>query len=115
VWHKPIQAEFTCRRDLVTGYMPQLSASTMRPRSCEHSSGAQRILDLIAEYDAPGRQPAQRHAPRPDWRADGWNLKHRIKSLITICRAESISSWTRFRRENAGVALAGRFSRVPTF
>src|SRR5213594_1710840 len=44
--------EFTRRRDLVTGYMPQVSglddATTVHANIL---SGAQRILDLIAEYE----------------------------------------------------------------
>src|SRR5438046_7411803 len=51
--------EFTRRRDLVTGYMPQVSglddAATIHANIL---SGAQRILDLIAEYErAPGDSP----------------------------------------------------------
>ena len=51
--------EFTRRRDLVTGYMPQLSglddAATVHANIL---SGAQRILDLIAEYErVPGDSP----------------------------------------------------------
>src|SRR5256885_16424780 len=30
---QPDSGEFSCRRDLVTGYMPQIPAWTMRPRS----------------------------------------------------------------------------------
>ena len=44
--------EFTRRRDLVTGYMPQVSglddAATVHANIL---SGAQRILDFIAEYE----------------------------------------------------------------
>src|SRR6476659_8603686 len=44
--------EFTRRRDLVTGYMPQVSglddATTVQANIL---SGAQRILDLIADYE----------------------------------------------------------------
>src|SRR5213079_2793021 len=48
--------EFTCRKDLVTGYMPQVSglddAATVHANIL---SGAQRILDLINQYErAPG-------------------------------------------------------------
>src|SRR5512133_4296039 len=51
--------EFTRRRDLVTGYMPQLSG--LNDTTTVHAnilSGAQRILDLIAEYErVPGDSP----------------------------------------------------------
>src|SRR5438045_5744896 len=50
--------EFTCRRDLVTGYMPPVSglgdATTVHANIL---SGAERILDLITEY---ARHPGDR-------------------------------------------------------
>src|SRR6266550_2288805 len=51
--------EFTRRRDLVTGYMPQVSglddAATVHANIL---SGAQRILDLVTEYErVPGDSP----------------------------------------------------------
>src|SRR5204862_3315723 len=45
--------EFTRRRDLVTGYMPQVSG--LNDTATVHASilsGAQRTLDLIAEYES---------------------------------------------------------------
>src|SRR5438874_12903890 len=76
--------EFTRRRDLVTGYMPQVSglddATTVHANIL---SGAQRILDLIAEYErAPGDSPLSATLLDQIIQADGWNLEHRIKSLI---------------------------------
>src|SRR6476659_7377087 len=51
--------EFSCRRDLVTGYMPQVSG--LDDTTTVHANilnGAQRILDLIAEYErAPADSP----------------------------------------------------------
>src|SRR5436853_7634111 len=48
--------EFTYRKDLVTGYMPQVSG--LDDRTTVHAnilSGAQRILDLITDYErVPG-------------------------------------------------------------
>src|SRR5437773_7022228 len=77
--------EFTRRRDLVTGYMPQLSdldeAATVHANIL---SGAQRILDLIIEYErAPVDSPLSATLLDQIGEADGWNLEHRIKSLIT--------------------------------
>src|SRR5436189_4090270 len=77
--------EFTRRRDLVTGYMPQVSrlddATTVHANIL---SGAQRILDLIAEYEpVPGDSPLSATLLDQIGEADGWNLEHRIKSLIT--------------------------------
>ena len=81
--------EFTRRRDLVTGYMPQLSG--LNDAATVHAnilSGAQRILDLIAEYErAPGDSPLSATLLDQIGEADGWNLEHRIKSLITNLHA----------------------------
>ena len=81
--------EFTRRRDLVTGYMPQVSglddATTVHANIL---SGAQRILDLIAEYErVPGDSPLSATLLDQIAEADGWNLEHRIKSLITNLHA----------------------------
>jgi len=81
--------EFTWRRDLVTGYMPQVSglddAATVHANIL---SGAQRILDLIAEYErVPGDSPLSATLLDQIGEADGWNLDHRIKSLITNLHA----------------------------
>src|SRR6476646_8940345 len=81
--------EFTWRRDLVTGYMPQISglddAATVHANIL---SGAQRIVDLIAEYErVPGDSPLSATLLDQIIHADGWNLEHRIKSLITNLHA----------------------------
>jgi ATP-binding cassette subfamily F protein uup len=83
------EGEFTRRRDLVTGYMPQVSglddAATVHANIL---SGAQRILDLIAEYErVPGDSPLSVTLLDQISEADGWNLEHRIKSLITNLHA----------------------------
>jgi ATP-binding cassette subfamily F protein uup len=81
--------EFTRRRDLVTGYMPQLSG--LNDAATVHAnilSGAQRILDLIIEYEhAPVDSPLSDSLLDQIGEADGWNLEHRIKSLITNLHA----------------------------
>src|SRR6184192_1548435 len=81
--------EFSCRRDLVTGYMPQVSG--LNDAATVHAnilSGAQRILDLIAEYESvPGDSPLSATLLDQIGEADGWNLEHRIKSLITNLHA----------------------------
>ena len=86
---QPDSGEFSCRRDLVTGYMPQISglddAATVHANIL---SGAQRILDLIAEYErVPGDSPLSATLLDQIGEADGWNLEHRIKSLITNLHA----------------------------
>ena len=73
--------EFTRRRDLVTGYMPQVSglddAATVHANIL---SGAQRILDLIAEYEhVPADSALSASLLEQIIQADGWNLEHRIK------------------------------------
>src|SRR2546430_2119090 len=81
--------EFTRRRDLVTGYMPQVSG--LNDTATVHAnilSGAQRILDLIAEYESvPADSPLSATLLDRIGAADGWNLEHRIKSLITNLHA----------------------------
>jgi ATP-binding cassette subfamily F protein uup len=86
---QPDSGEFSCRRELVTGYMPQVSG--LNDAATVHAnilSGAQRILDLIAEYErVPGDSPLSATLLDRIGEADGWNLEHRIKSLITNLHA----------------------------
>ncbi len=81
--------EFTRQRDLVTGYMPQQSG--LDDAATVHDSvlgGAQRILDLIAEYERlPGDSPRSALLLEEITRVDGWNLEHRTRSLITNLHA----------------------------
>src|SRR5678815_1252271 len=69
--------------------MPQLSG--LNDATTVHAnilSGAQRILDLIAEYErTPGDSPLSASLLDQIGEADGWNLEHRIKSLITNLHA----------------------------
>ena len=86
---EPDGGEFTRRRDLVTGYMPQMfeleeSASVQ----ANILAGARRILDLIAEYETvPGDSPRSALVLDRINHFDGWNLEHRIKSLVTNLHA----------------------------
>ena len=86
---QPDSGEFTRQRDLVTGYMPQVSG--LDDEATVHAnilSGAQRILDLIAEYErVPGDSPLSATLLDQITQADGWSLEHRIKSLITNLHA----------------------------
>jgi ABC transport system ATP-binding/permease protein len=86
---QPDSGEFTTQRDLITGYMPQVSdlddATTVHANIL---SGGQRVLDLIAEYErVPGDSPLSATLLDQIGEADGWNLEHRIKSLITNLHA----------------------------
>ena len=85
----PDSGEYNPRRDLIVGYMPQMFE--LDESATVHGNilaGAQRVLDLIEEYE---------HVPAASARSgivldqiahfDGWNLEHRIKSLITNLHA----------------------------
>jgi ATP-binding cassette subfamily F protein uup len=81
--------EFNQRRDLVVGYMPQMFE--LNEKATVHAnilSGAQRILDLIAEYETVPPESARSGILLDQIsHFDGWNLEHRIKSLITNLHA----------------------------
>ena len=85
----PDSGEFTQRRDLVTGYMPQVfdldDTATVHDNIL---SGAQRVLDFIAAYeDASAESAASAKLLDEINHADGWNLESRVKSLITNLHA----------------------------
>ncbi|HXM32609.1 MAG TPA: ABC-F family ATP-binding cassette domain-containing protein [Chthoniobacterales bacterium] len=86
---KPDAGEFNQRRDLVVGYMPQMFE--LEEKATVHAnilSGAQRVLDLIAEYElAPAESARSGILLDQIAHFDGWNLEHRIKSLITNLHA----------------------------
>ena len=86
---KPDAGEFNPRRDLVVGYMPQMFE--LEEKATVHAnilSGAQRILDLIAEYElAPAESARSGILLDQISHFDGWNLEHRIKGLITNLHA----------------------------
>ena len=86
---RPDSGEFTTRRDLVTGYMPQVF--DLDDAATVHASimgGAQRVLDLIREYEAsPPASAANAILLDKINHLDGWNLDTRIKSLITNLHA----------------------------
>src|SRR6202140_960946 len=85
----PDAREINQRRDLVVGYMPQMFE--LEEKATVHAnilSGAQRILDLIAEYElAPAESARSGILLDQISHFDGWNLEHRIKSLITNLHA----------------------------
>ncbi|MDP9005033.1 MAG: ATP-binding cassette domain-containing protein [Verrucomicrobiota bacterium] len=86
---KPDAGEFNQRRDLVVGYMPQMFE--LDEKATVHAnilSGAQRVLDLIAKYEiAPAEGARSGILLDQISHFDGWNLEHRIKSLITNLHA----------------------------
>src|SRR3954463_7518796 len=86
---KPDTGEFNPRRDLVTGYMPQMFE--LDETATVHANilaGAQRVLDLIAEYERLPPESARSGMVLDQIsHFDGWNLEHRAKSLITNLHA----------------------------
>jgi ATP-binding cassette subfamily F protein uup len=85
----PDSGEIIRRRDLMTGYLPQVfDLDGDRTVHANILDGAQRIIDWIKEYESPGVNPAraadlQHHIDH----AEGWDLEHRIKSLVTNLHA----------------------------
>src|SRR5205085_3950202 len=77
---KPDAGEFNQRRDLVVGYMPQMFE--LDEKATVHAnilSGAQRVLDLIVEYElAPAEGARSGILLDQISHFDGWNLEHRI-------------------------------------
>ena len=85
----PDAGELNRRRDLVVGYMPQMFA--LDEATTVHANilaGAQNVLDLVAEYEtAPPESSRSGLLLEQIEHFDGWNLEHRIKSLITNLHA----------------------------
>ncbi len=85
----PDAGELNRRRDLVVGYMPQMFE--LDETASVHANilaGAQRVLDLIEEYEtAPPESARSGILLEQIEHFDGWNLEHRIKSLITNLHA----------------------------
>jgi ATPase subunit of ABC transporter with duplicated ATPase domains len=86
---RPDSGEFTTRRDLVTGYMPQVF--DLDDEATVHAniiSGAQGVLDLMAQYDAADPASAASSILLDQINHfDGWNLDTRIKSLVSNLHA----------------------------
>ena len=85
----PDAGELNRRRELVVGYMPQLFE--LDEGATVHANilaGAQNVLDLIEEYErAPSGSARSGLLLDQIAHFDGWNLEHRIKSLITNLHA----------------------------
>ncbi len=85
----PDSGEMNSRRDLVVGYMPQMFA--LEEDASVHDNilaGAQRVLDLIQEYEtAPPESDRSGLLLEQIEHFDGWNLEHRIRSLVTNLHA----------------------------
>src|SRR4051812_3940912 len=85
----PDAGEMNLRRDLVVGYMPQMFE--LDEAATVHGNiliGAQRVLNLVAEYEtAPPGSARSGILLGQIEHFDGWNLEHRIRSLITNLHA----------------------------
>jgi ABC transport system ATP-binding/permease protein len=82
---QPDAGDFVRRRDLVTGYMPQALTLDEKATVFENiRAGAKQVLDLIDEYEGL-LEESPRSAELLDQinHFDGWQIEHRIKSLIS--------------------------------
>ena len=86
---EPDGGQFTRRRELVTGYLPQMfDLDAEQSVHANILAGAQLVLDLIAEYeriDSDSARSAQVLGQIEHF--DGWNLEHRARSLISNLHA----------------------------
>jgi ABC transport system ATP-binding/permease protein len=82
---QPDAGEFVRRRNLVTGYMAQrMALEESETVGSNILAGARHILALVAEYERlPGDSPQSATLLDQINHFDGWNIEHRIKSLIS--------------------------------
>jgi ATP-binding cassette subfamily F protein uup len=89
---QPDGGEFARRRDLVSSFMPQ-SLSLDESLSVYENihSGAERVLNLVAEYERlPASSPQSAILFDQINHFDGWNIEHRIKNLVTHLSAPAL-------------------------
>jgi ABC transport system ATP-binding/permease protein len=82
---QPDAGEFARRRNLITGYMAQrMALDESETVGWNILAGARRVLALIAEYErVPADSPLSATLLDQINHFDGWNIEHRIKSLIS--------------------------------
>jgi ABC transport system ATP-binding/permease protein len=82
---QPDAGEFVRRRNLVTGYMAQrMTLEESETVGANILSGARHILALVEQYEnLPGESPLSATLLDQINHFDGWNIEHRIKSLIS--------------------------------
>jgi ATP-binding cassette subfamily F protein uup len=85
----PDSGQFTRRRDLITGYLPQVfTLDDSATVEANIRSGAQRVLELLTEYEStPAESPRAAVLLDQINHHDGWSLDHRIESLATNLHA----------------------------
>ena len=86
---EPDGGQFTRRRELVTGYLPQVfDLDDTQTVQANILAGAQLVLDLIAEYEtAPPESARSAEVLGQIEHFDGWNLEQRATSLVTNLHA----------------------------
>jgi len=86
---QPDSGQFTRRRELITGYLPQVfTLDDSATVEANIRSGAQRVLELLAEYEStPAESPRAAVLLDQINHHDGWALDHRIESLATNLHA----------------------------
>ncbi len=86
---KPDAGELNQRRDLLTGYMPQMfELDETANVQANILAGAQHVLDLIAEYERlPAESARSGTVLEQIEHFDGWNLEQRAQSLLTNLHA----------------------------
>ena len=86
---EPDGGQFTRRRELVTGYLPQMfDVDAAQSVHANILAGAQLVLDLIAEYERiDSDSPRSAQVLGQIEHFDGWNLEHRARSLISNLHA----------------------------
>lgn len=85
----PDTGEFTTRRDLVVGYLPQVFDLDNEKTVIENVMlGAKRILELITEYEMtlPDSDQAAKLLEQIN-QADGWTLEQQAQALLTNLHA----------------------------
>ena len=86
---EPDGGQMTRRRELVTGYLPQVfDLDDTQTVQSNILAGAQLVLDLIAEYEtAPPESARSAVVLGMIEHFDGWNLEQRATSLVTNLHA----------------------------